>query len=68
MEQTINRVSKEIAWTISNAILDNEMEELGNLTLSQLLKIRDIIESETISLLSDMVENNKNVYEILDRI
>lgn len=51
--------AKELAWTISNAILDSKDDELKNLYLSQLLKIRDIIEEETNEYLNQQIENGK---------
>lgn len=44
--------AREIAWTIINAILDGDYEELKTIQLSQLVIIRDIIETEVEEYLS----------------
>lgn len=68
MENKINELSRELAWTISNAIIDSRDKELGTLSLSILVKIRDIIEEESKSLISDMIEKRKEINDILDKI
>lgn len=55
--QQIANHAKEIAWTVCNSILDNEDGLLGNLLLSQLLKIREIVELETFEYLQQLNEN-----------
>jgi len=50
--------AKEIAWIVSNSIIDNGDKELGDIKLSVLLKIRDIVENETYSYLKDVNINN----------
>lgn len=49
----------ELAWVIANAILDSNDDELKNLYLSQLLKIRDIALKEIEEYLNQQVENGK---------
>jgi hypothetical protein len=68
MENKINELSRELAWTISNAIIDSRDKELGTLSLSILVKIRDIIEEESKSLISDMIVKRKEINDILDKI
>lgn len=68
MERTINRIAKELAWTVGNAVLDSGNDELVQMTLSQLISIRCIIEEETNQLLKDMMDKNKDVYELIQRI
>lgn len=68
MERKIKELSREIAWTISNAIIDSHDKELGTLSLSILVKIRDIIEEESESLISDMILKRKEINDIIDKI
>lgn len=68
MENKINELSRELAWTIGNAIIDSRDKELGTLSLSILVKIRDIIEKESESLISDMIVKRKEINDILDKI
>ena len=57
--QQIANHAKEIAWAVGNSILDSEDELLGNLQLSQLLKIREIVELETFEYLQQLNENGR---------
>lgn len=68
MEQKINKLAKAIAWTVGNAIVDSGDERLKSIDLGQLMIIRDIVESETKSVINDMIEKNKEINEILDKI
>ena len=68
MEQKINKLAKEIAWTVGNAIVDSGDERLKSIDLGQLMIIRDSVEAETKAVINDMVEKNKEISEILDRI
>lgn len=68
MEQKINKLAKEIAWTVGNAIVDSGDERLKSIDLGQLMIIRDIIESETKSVINDMIEKNKEINEMLNKI
>ena len=68
MEQKINKLAKEIAWTVGNAIVDSGDERLKAIDLGQLMTIRDIVETETKAVINDMIEKNKEINEILDRI
>lgn len=68
MEQKINKLAKKIAWTVGNAIVDSGDERLNSIDLGQLMIIRDIIETETKSVINDMIEKNKEINEILDKI
>lgn len=49
----------ELAWVITNAILDSNDEELKNLYISQLIKIRDIALKEIEEYLNQQVENGR---------
>lgn len=68
MEQKIDKLAKEIAWTVGNAIVDSGDERLKSIDLGQLMIIRDIIESETKSVINNMIEKNKEINEILNKI
>lgn len=68
MERKINKLAREIAWTVGNAIVDSGDERLKSIDLGQLMIIRDIIEMETKSVINDMVEKNKEINKILDKI
>jgi hypothetical protein len=68
MEQKISKLAKEIAWTVGNAIVDSGDERLKSIDLGQLMIIRDIVETETKSVINDMIERNKEINEILDMI
>lgn len=68
MEQKINKLSRELAWVIGNAIIDSRDEELSKLQLGALIKIREIIETEARSLMKDMIEKKCEINDILDRI
>ena len=68
MEQKVNKLAKEIAWTVGNAIVDSGDERLKAIDLGQLMIIRDIVETETKAVINDMIEKNKEINEILDRI
>ena len=57
--QQIANHAKEIAWAVGNSILDSEDELLGNLLLSQLSKIREIVELETFEYLQQLNENGR---------
>lgn len=48
-----SEIAKELAWTICNAILDSDENELGDITLKQLVLIRDIILEESNILLRE---------------
>ena len=50
------RLANEIAWTSCNAIVDSDDSELTSLTLKQLVKIRDIIETETNAIINNLNE------------
>lgn len=65
---TIGKLSKEIAWVTTNAIIDSSDEDIGKLEIRALVKIRDIIEMETDTLLHDMIKKNKDILEILNRV
>jgi len=68
MEQKINKLAKEIAWTVGNAIVDSVDERLKSIDLGQLMTIRDIVEAETKAVINDMIEKNREINEILDKI
>ncbi len=68
MEQKINKLAKEIAWTVGNAIVDSGDERLKTIDLGQLMVIRNIVESETKAVINDMIEKNNEINEILDKI
>lgn len=68
MEQTIGKIARELAWVVGNAIIDSRDGELGSMPLTSLIKIREIVEHETSSLLKDMTEKSKEVRDLLDRI
>ena len=68
MEQVITKLAKEIAWTVGNAIVDSGDERLKPIDLGQLMIIRDIIETETKAVINDMIERNKEINELLDKI
>ena len=68
MEQRVNKLAKEIAWTVGNAIVDSGDERLKAIDLGQLMIIRDIIEAETKAVINDMIERNKEINDLLDKI
>lgn len=68
MEQKIKKLAKEIAWTVGNAIVDSGDERLKSIDLGQLMIIRDIIETETKAVINDMIEKDKEIKNILDKI
>ena len=68
MEQRINKLAKEIAWAVGNAIVDCGDDRLKSIDLGQLIIIRDIVEMETKSVVSDMIERNKEINDLLDKI
>ena len=68
MEQKINKLAREIAWTVGNAIVDSGDERLKSIDLGQLMIIRDIIETETKAVINDMIERNKEINDLLDKI
>ena len=68
MEQKVNKLAKEIAWTVGNAIVDSVDERLKSIDLGQLMTIRDIVEAETKAVINDMIEKNREINEILDKI
>ncbi len=68
MEQKINKLAREIAWTVGNAIVDNGDDRLKSIDLGQLMIIRDIIEAETKAVINDMIERNKEINDLLDKI
>ena len=68
MEQKINKLAKEIAWTVGNAIVDSGDERLKSIDLGQLMTIRNIIETETKAVINDMIERNKEINDLLDKI
>ena len=49
----------EMAWTVSHAIMDSGDKELTSLSLSQLTKIRDIMENEVYEYLTQQIQNGK---------
>ena len=68
MEQKINKLAKEIAWTVGNAIVDSGDERLKAIDLGQLMTIRDIVETETKAVINDMIEKNNEIKDLLDKI
>lgn len=68
MKQKINKLAKEIAWTVGNTIVDSGNERLKSIDLGQLMTIRDIVETETKAVINDMIEKNKEIKDLLDRI
>lgn len=68
MEQKINKLAKEIAWTVGNAIVDSGDERLKSIDLGQLMIIRDIVEAETKAVINDMIEKKKEINDLLDNI
>lgn len=68
MEHKINKLAKEIAWTVGNAIVDSGDESLKSIDLGQLMTIRNIIETETKAVINDMIERNKEINDLLDKI
>lgn len=68
MEHKINKLAKEIAWTVGNAIVDSGDERLKSIDLGQLMTIRNIIETETKAVINDMIERNKEINDLLDKI
>ena len=68
MEQKIKKLAKEIAWTVGNAIVDSGDERLKSIDLGQLMIIRDIVETETKAVINDMIERNKEINDLLDKI
>jgi hypothetical protein len=68
MEQKINKLAREIAWTVGNAIVDSGEERLRTINLGQLMIIRDIVEAETKAVINDMIEKNKEINDLLDKI
>ena len=68
MEQKINKLAKEIAWTVGNAIVDSGDERLKSIDLGQLMTIRDIVETETKAVINDMIEKNNEINDLLDKI
>jgi len=68
MEQKVNKLAKEIAWTVGNAIVDSGDERLKAIDLGQLMTIRDIVETETKAVINDMIEKNNEIKDLLDRI
>ena len=68
MEQKVNKLAKEIAWTVGNAIVDSGDERLKSIDLGQLMIIRDIVEAETKAVINDMIKKNKEINDLLDRI
>ena len=68
MEQVITKLAKEIAWTVGNAIVDSGDERLKSIDLGQLMTIRNIIETETKAVINDIIERNKEINDLLDKI
>ena len=68
MEQKVNKLAKEIAWTVGNAIVDSGDERLKAIDLGQLMTIRDIVETETKAVINDMIEKDNEIKDLLDRI
>lgn len=68
MEKVITKLAKEIAWTVGNAIVDSGDERLKSIDLGQLMTIRNIIETETKAVINDMIERNKEINDLLDKI
>ena len=68
MEQKINKLAKEIAWTVGNTIVDSGDERLKSIDLGQLMVIRNIVESETKAVINDMIEKNNEINDLLNRI
>lgn len=68
MEEKIRKIARELAWVVGNAIIDSRDKELGAIPLSALVKIRDIVDNETKSLLKDMMQRNCEINDILDRV
>ena len=68
MDNIVNKIAREIAWTVGNAIIDSGDEELGKMTLNNVLKIRDITEQETKAVIKDMIQKNKEVNSLLNKL
>ena len=68
MEEKIRKIARELAWVVGNAIIDSRDKELGAIPLNALVKIRDIVDSETKSLLKDMMQRNCEINDILNRV
>lgn len=67
-QPTIKRHANKIAWAVSNAMIDSDDEEIGNITLSYLVKIRDIIEIEVAEQLSEILENEHKINQLLNNV
>lgn len=71
-KRTIGNLAKEIAWVVSNAIIDSSDEDIGKIELRTLVKIREIIEMETDVLLNDWIGSNDEksvlVNDILNKV
>lgn len=68
MEQKINKLAKEIAWSVGNAIVESDSERLKSIDLGQLMIIREIVELEVYSVINTMIEKNKEINDLLDNI
>ena len=60
-------IAREISWSIRNAIIDGENDDLEYLTVKQILAIQDIVSNEVQSFLNNTA-NNEVFNEILNRI
>ena len=67
-QPTIKRYANEIAWAVSNSMIDNEDEEIGNITLSCLVKIRDIVEIEVAEQLTEILKNEQRINQLLNNV
>ena len=65
---TIKRCAQEIAWAVSNSMIDSDDEEIGNITLSCLVKIRDIVEIEVMEQLKELLEKENAIQQMLNKI
>lgn len=53
--QKVESMAHEIAWAVTNAVLDGETEDFDYLTIKQLTTLRDIIEEEAQNVIDDFV-------------
>ena len=67
-QPTIKRCAQEIAWAVSNAMIDSDDKEIGNITLSCLVKVRDIVEIEVMEQLKELLEKENAIQQMLNKI
>lgn len=65
-QPTISRYSNEVAWAITNAMIDSEDDEIGTITLSCLVKIRRLIEIEVAEQLKEILEKEYEIQKLLN--